>query len=331
MKPVFDHEKFDVYGYRDIPLDRDCYLLADEYMQEYERAFLEFFRGGPDPNVGYISYVAVRKVNDNSIDLSWYPNVFTRFHEVAVSLPKDQFIACVGCWQCDEKPHIFVKTKWLEELHRKSYSVFCLVDADYFEDALRAGRVTRENLLLLRTAIDRLAADHPDVLFISFADSLLLKSNWAVGHFRSKVRYTYRPETFLHIFSSIRKIYGDILRLGIHGVMTQGSNAYYEDSLSHTSESGNHICCNSLGVPFVQLWSIDAAVREKRHPFADLYMDEQFYHSLRFRFDFAKRRPARHPYACKMTGKDTGYYCGECQELLDNLEPSADGDNISFT
>lgn len=318
---MFDHERFDVYSYRDIPLDRDCYLIAEDYMQEYEHAFLNFFSGGPDPNVGYVAAATVRTINDNSIDLSWYPNVSTRFHEVAVSLPKDQFVACVGSWQCDEKPHLFVRTQWLEELYLRSYSVFCLVDADYFTNLLRAGRVTQDKLVLLRTAIDGLAADHPDVLFISVADSLILKSNWTAGHFQSDLKYTYRPETFLRIFSSVRKIYMDSMGLKVHGVITQGSNEYYRDPLSHTSELGNHICLNSLGVPFAQLWSIDDAVKKKRHPFSELYIDEQFYRSLRFRFDFAGRRPEKHLYACRMMGTDLGYYCAECQELLDGLQP----------
>ena len=327
---MFDHEKFDVYAYEDVPLDRDCYLMAEDYMQEYERAFLDFFNGGPDFNVGYISYAAVRRINDTSMDLSWYPDIFTRFHEVAVSLPRDQFITCVGCWQCDEKPHIFVKSAWLETLHLRTYSIFALVDANYFEDALRSGRVTRDKLINLRAEIDSVATMHSDVLFISFADSLLLKSNWTVGHFRSEIKYTYRPEDFLHIFRRLQKIYADIMGLGVHAVITQGSNAYYEDPLSHTSQSGNHVCLNSLGLPFAQLWAIgDAAkkhVGSKRHAFAELYMDEQYHHSLRLRYDFSDRRPEKHPYQCKMIGPGN-YYCGQCEQLLDNLKPTSVEDN----
>ncbi len=325
---MFDHEKFDVYTYENVPLNRDCYLIDEEYIEEYEHAFLNFFCGGPDPNVGYVSFAAVRKINSDSMDLYWYPNIFTRYHEVSISLPKDHFVACVGCWQCDEKPHIFVKSAWLEMLHLKFHSIFCLIDADYFEDALRSGHITRDNLLALRKAIDKLSAEYPDVLFISFADSLLLKSNWTIGHYQSDVKNTYRPEVFLQIYSHIQKIYEDILNLGTHAILTQGSNEYYEDPLSHTSSSGNHICLNSLGLPFTQIWAIDGAVKRhvknKEHEFADLYVDDQFYHSLRLRFDFDQRRPAKFPYSCKMI--DSGYYyCSQCQLLLNNLEASPIG------
>ncbi len=171
---MFDHEEFHVYAYEDIPLERDCYLMSDEYMQEYESSFLAFFQGGPDFNVGYVSNVAVRKINDTSIDLSWYPNSYTRFHEVPVSLPKDQILNCVECWQYNEKPHIFVKAEWLKKLHLRSYSFFCLVDAIGFEEALRSQKINRDRLLILRSKIDELAASHPEVAFVSFADSLLV-------------------------------------------------------------------------------------------------------------------------------------------------------------
>jgi hypothetical protein len=327
---MFDHEKFDVYAYEKVPRDRDCYLIGEEYMLEWERAQLDFFAGGPDRSVGHVSFATVRNIKSASMDLDWYPNIFTRYHEVAVSLPKDQFVACVGCWQCDEKPHIFVRTAWLEMLHLRFYSIFCLVDADYFEDALRSGSISREKLLNLRTAVDGLAAAYPDVLFISFADSILLKSNWTVGHYRSGIKNTYRPEVFLQIFRRVQKVYKDILGLRTHCVLSQGSNEYYNDPLSHRSDSGNHMCLNTLGLPFTQLWAIGKAVKEnvneKRHPFAEMYVDEQLYHSLQLRFDFPNRRPEKYPYQCKMVG--TGYYyCAQCQELLENLEPSLVEDN----
>ncbi len=301
-------------------------------MLEWERAQLDFFAGGPDRSVGYVGFATVREINSVSMELDWYPNISTRYHEVAISLPKDQFITCVGCWQCDEKPHIFVKTAWLDLLYLRSYSIFCLVDADDFADALRSGSISREKLLALRMAVDGLAAAYPDILFISFADSLLLKSNWTVGHYRSDIKNTYKPEVFLQVFRRIQNVYEDILGLRTHAVLSQGSNEYYNDPLSHISDSGNHVCLNTLGLPFAQVWAIDNTAKEhaknKRHAFAELYIDEQLYHSLRLRFDFAKRRPAKYPYRCKMI--ETGYYyCGQCQELLDNLEPSLAENNGS--
>jgi hypothetical protein len=55
----------------------------------------------------------------------------------------------------------------------------------------------REKLIDLREAIDALAIRTPDVSFISFADSLLLKSNWTVGMVGKTPAYTYSPEGML--------------------------------------------------------------------------------------------------------------------------------------
>jgi len=99
------------------------------------------------------------------------------------------------------------------------------------------------------------------VSFISFADSLLLKSNWTVGHYESTVKYTYSPEVFFGLFDELRVLYREELGLEIYAVLTQGSNEYYDDDVTHISASGNHISLNSLGLPFAQLLAIDDAAR----------------------------------------------------------------------
>ncbi len=144
MCRMFDHEYFDVYPFEDIPLNRDCYLMDECYLQEYEASMLDVFADKGGAPIGYISYSAARKINGHSLDLSWYPNISSRFHEVAISLPRNQFVTCVGSWRYSEKPHIFVKSGWLEELHRRSYTVFCMVDAIGVKAALQNGILSRE-------------------------------------------------------------------------------------------------------------------------------------------------------------------------------------------
>lgn len=321
---MFEHEFFDVYFFENVPLNMDCYLMDEIYVKEYERSLLNTFAGREGKNVGYISNVAARKINDLSIDLSWYPNIHTRFHEVAISLPKEQFVTCVGSWRYDEKPHIFVKSAWLEELHLRLYSVFCLVDAVGVKEALQNGILSRQKLITLREAIDKLAERHPEVSFISFADSLLLKSNWSVGYFRSSVTYTYKPEIFIEIVKELQAIYKAVLGLKVYAVLTQGGNEYYDDSLLHISDSKNHVCLNSLGLPFAQLMAIEesarSAIRNGTHESSELYMDKQFYNSLRFKFSFDKTSRIKHTYQAKMMSTSGNYYCSGFQEILDNLQ-----------
>jgi hypothetical protein len=204
--------------------------------------------------------------------------------------------------------------------------VFGLIDAIGTKVALGKGSLSREKLLLLRNEIDKLAKRYPVVSFISFADSVLIKSNWSVGHVHSEVKYTYEPEIFITIVKEFQSIYKNTLGLDVYAILTQGSNEYYEDSLLHISESKNHICLNSLGVAFAELMSINESVRSsikapKVHEPSELYMDEQFYNSLKFKFDFQKSvRNNKNKYRRKMVGTDGVYYYCQFQDILDNLE-----------
>jgi hypothetical protein len=276
--------------------------------------------------IGYISCAAARRVGDHAIELSWYPNVFTRFHEMRVSLPQDQFICCVGSWQCDEKPHIFVRSAWLSNLHLRSHSAFALIDAVGVASALGRGELTRERLITLRDAIDELAARHTDVSLISLADNLLLKSNWSVGQFDSNVKYTYEPETIIRIINELRDVYRSVLGLNLYAVLTQGLNAYYDDALLHISRTRNHISLNSLGLPFAQLLAIDqaarTAIRNEEHRPAELYLDEDFFRSLNWKHAFQRDACPVGKYRGPMMTNDATYYMSDCDEILSNLEAS---------
>ena len=324
-KQMFEHENFDVYDFNDIPLNRDCYLMDEKYIKEYEKSLLVLFGGGDYNNVGLVSFVSANKVYDNSIELSWYLNIFTRFHKVDILLPKEQFVKCVGCWRFDEKPHIFVKSEWLKNIHLRFYSVFGLVDAIDVKKAIQNGELSREKLLLLRDRIDELAKHHPDISFISFADSTLLKSNWTAGYFQSDVEYTYQPEIFIVIVKEFQVIYKETLGLEVYAILTQGSNEYYDDSLLHISETQNHICLNSLGIPFAELMSIEKAARKsienEVHEPSELYLDEKFYNSLNFDFSFRnKNRGNKKKYESKMTSTDSFYYYDTCQNILNSIK-----------
>lgn len=323
---MFEHEDFDHYAFEEVPLNRDIYLMDERWMAEYEQSIVAVLDGS-DTNwqpVGYISYAAARRVLPDGIEFSWYPNIHDRFHEVAAWLPRDAFVACVGCWQYDEKPHVFVNGDWLNQLHLRSYTIFSLIDAIGVKDAIKRNAITREKLVRLRDRIDELASHFPSVSFISFADSLLLKSNWTVGHFGSEVKYTYRPETFLELFSKLQLIYREELGLKIYGVLTQGSNEYYEDDVTHVSSAGNHVSLNSLGLPFAQLQAIEhaarAAIRSGTHRPHDIYMDQLFFRSINWKFSFEKNEQPSHSYLSPMEQLEGEYFYADIGVILENLE-----------
>jgi hypothetical protein len=323
---LFDDEKFDHYLFEDIPLDRDIYLMDEKFLVEYNEMMTKFL-DDPKNNeyspVGYISNIAARKVLVNSLEISWYANVADRFHEISIILPKEHFVYCVGCWKYDEKPIIFVNGNWLNSLHARSFSIFALVDAIGVKQYLENDQLTTEMLTLLRDKIDILASEHPVISFLSFADSLLLKSNWAVGAFDNDTSYSYSPEIFVSLADKISNIYKECLGLPTYAVITQGQNSYYDDSLLHISESKNHISLNSLGIPFAQLMDIEntarANIRSKAHEPAEIYMDSQYYHSLSFQFDFKKGEQPKAEYLTKMVSKECEYYYNSTSILLENL------------
>jgi hypothetical protein len=262
-------------------------------------------------------------VTERSIELSWFADVFERFHEVAIDLPRDQIVFCVGSWRWDEKPTIFVRSAWLKKIHVRFHSVFGLIDAIGARDALNTGAVGSIQLHILRSGLDALALRFPQVSFISWADSLILKSNWTAGYFQLGVKNTYDPELFLRLFTELRTLYRETLNLQIYGVFTQGVNEYYDDSLLHVSESRNHVCINSLGAPFADLRSIESAARrgfkEKHHQPSELYLDESYFNSLNFDFKFEKGLVRRYSYTTSFRRIAASYVCVSCDDLLSNL------------
>jgi len=320
---LFEHDAIKKYSSNEIPINDECLLMSEIYMQDFSNALvytLESKQGNPY-EVGYAGDVIVRRINENSIDMSWYPNHFTRFHEVSIIVPKDKIKECVGCWEYGIKPYIFVDKEWLEQLYTREYSVFALIDAIGAKNAIRNNLLTKEKLIVLRNNLDALAVEHEDISFISFADSLILKSNWLVGYFHKGIKCSYEPEVFLWIIKKIQEIYRQTLALEIYAVLTQGSNQYYGEPLTHISK--NHICLNSLGIPFAELMAIERsakkAIRDKIHPPAEVYMEEQYYHSLNLKLEFKENMKSKNRYEAIMKADDSFYFYSSCSELASNL------------
>ena len=325
---MFEHDDIDVYEMHDVPLDRDIFLMGEEWLSPYDQALTSLLAGGEYEYVGYVSYVCVRAVGHDNLELSWYPNIYDRHHEVRVTLPRADFVTCTECSSYDEKPRIFVKDTWLRDLHMRAYSVFALVDAIGVRNALAQGAITSERLDLLQRSIDGIAARHPDTSFVSFADSLLLKANWSVGQHDVELGYTYEPEKIISTINEISNAFRDVLGLDAYAVITQGYNAFYDNKLMHTSPSGNHISLNSLGLPFAQLASIEAAaraaIRNGEHACSQLYMDENFFRSLKWDHAFDKMTQVKYPYLAPMSGIACEYVLSSFEMAEEWLRPERD-------
>jgi hypothetical protein len=85
---VFRHPNFRHYAFSEVPANRDLFLIDVKNMAEFEREWLELYAGREYDGKYLVSCVAIRARFDEVLELSLYPNVNTRFHEVRVTLPK---------------------------------------------------------------------------------------------------------------------------------------------------------------------------------------------------------------------------------------------------
>ena len=224
-----------------------------------------------------------------------------------------------------------MKEGWLEDLFIRPHCVFGLIDAIGIKQAIASERVNRNLLMRLRTELDDICAGYPDTEFISFADTLMFKRTYTVGHFRSKVKYTYQPEDLLPLFSVVNELYRAVLGLETYAIVTEGNNEFYIDNPIHRSKLGNHLSLNSLGAPFAQLLKIEsnvaAALHSGAHPPKEIYMDEDFFLSLHIDFKHSgwrQRDCQRATYIDPLTRHERIYYMADREELITRLraEPS---------
>ena len=298
--------------------------MGEEWIGAYEEALLNGINGKEWTAPGFISYAAARYISSDSIEISWYPNVFDRFHEIRIHLPRSGFVCCVGCRNYDEKPRVFVKDDWLTDIHKRTNSVFAMIDAAGVKAALAVSSISNAQLIDLRTRLDAVAAAQPNIAFVSFADSLLLKSNWSVGQWDDPTKSPYEPERVLRVLPEVADAFRATLDLEVYTVVTQGRNEFYSQELIHISPSHNHISLNSLGIPFAQLQAIEHAARAAsklgEHPRATLYMDDQFFHSLKWKHDYNKNAERKYPYIAPMTAYSCNYIAADILDVLKRLE-----------
>lgn len=322
---MFTRPQIERHEFNAVPASRDIFLMDEKWIPAYEAYIDDVYAGTDTEPPGYISYATVQAVGAEYLDLSWYPNIHDRFHEVRVRLLRKDFIVCVECRDIDEKPHIFVRSEWLDNLHRRPYSAFALVDAIGVKNALRNGELVEGKLLALRSALDDIAARYPDIAIFSFADSVLIKFDWTVGAFDTPVRYTYSPELMIELVGAVSRAFEESLGLNCYCCITQGFNEYSDGQVIHTSLEGRHISLNSLGLPFAQLIGIDEgvrkAIRSGRHAAAELYLDALYYRSLRWKFEFDRDGQPSGSYDSPLSHQPGQYYCLSIATTRANLQP----------
>lgn len=310
---MFEHPRFDHFAFEAIPPRRDLMLMDECWIPALEKEYLRFFAGGDGRGihrVGYICPVSLEAVDADAAELVWYLS-HHRFHQLPILVPRGAFVACIEAQNCDDTPRIFVRSGWIQALCEQPCAAFALVDAIGIRRGMRTGAVSRDALRDLRDRIDTPAARYPDVGFVSFADSVLIKQVWTIGSY-GRPAYTYNPEALLPIVAQVRQAFREVLGLNAYAVMSQGQNAYEDPKALHVSPAGNHVSFNTLATPFADLIEIDQTVRQALrsgvHAPADLYLDARFYRSLQFRPDADRDRYPAFPFLPHAEGREQRYH-----------------------
>lgn len=317
---------FEKFTLDTLPRQRDIFMMDEVWMDAWTAEWSKVFAGDEQASpyeIGYITPVHIAEVTPAGAEISWYANTHDRFHRVKTFLPRDAFVAAALAFEYEKRPQLLVKSDWLRKLHLRSNSIFAMIDAVDMTQAIQAGSISHEKVIALRDALDRLAADYPFISFISFADSLLLKTNWTAGMVNTDVSYTYVPESLLILFQRLQELYRATLGLEIYGVFAQGSNEYYDDPMLHISPSQNHVSLNSLGLPFAQIALIEGtarkAIRNGDHGRAEFYIDGDLFHSLMFKNHARKDSWPSAPYKPKLTSEPGEYFHGNVADLISCL------------
>lgn len=308
----FEHPQVETYDFHKVPIGSGLYLMDAKHFHAYEAAFRKFMQGEEYEHVGVVADAVVTAIHAEAIELDVTTGWVKSHHSIHVSLPFDKFKLCVGSEYWDERPRLFVEGEWLLDVFTRNHSVFGLFDAIGIKSMIQNAKINKGQLKTLREGVDLIAGNFPELSFLSFADSILLKSNWTVGHYEAEVTHSYKGEVFIAVFFELRELYYRVLGTGSYIVITQGTNEYSSDGLLHVSSVGNHISLNSLGIPFAELKAIENSarcrIRKGVHSDAEIYMDQSFYFSLPDDYKIRKRMERRCSYDPVFENDKDSYY-----------------------
>ena len=93
----FDDQNFEVVAYENIPLHRDCLLMCEDQLEEFEQLWLDFFKKGDGPvdERFIVSWVAVEARLDEYLELNYCLDMFSRYHGIKRKLPKSSIVKVV--------------------------------------------------------------------------------------------------------------------------------------------------------------------------------------------------------------------------------------------
>ena len=291
-------EHIEFYGTSDIPLNKDSFLLSDQWVDKIEQQWTEFLSPKYDhqkwihPN-GLMDYVPchISSVSESHFNITLLLDRSSRFHTISKTLPARFFRTAFKVFTSEKRPYIIVDQNWFNNLKNSVYSAYVLIDFIGIRNLLNEyGEFPYDTLNSIKTIIDKYSNQHKDLTFLTCADNIIIKSGWEFGSENSK----YQPEKLIITVNQLMKEIKKETLINSYAIMTQGANYVDEKNLIHSATPKNHFFMSSISVPFIEAFEIDFDIRKRiknkeidKMPF---YIEHSFYISTK-RKNYSSEEP----------------------------------------
>ena len=286
------NQYFTFYDLPQLQLKKDYFLNSDLKSKEIEIEWLKYINHEdykhPNSISEYFPFDILRISNDELfIRILMQRN--DRWHTIKISLPISIFRVAYLAHTSETRAQIVVKEEWFKKLKEYSYSVYCIIDfIDMKKILSKLGSISAEQLNRIKYIVDVFATANPDYIFMSFADNILIKTNWKMDYKGNTT--IYNPEKLLRLIQKLRREIKLELGIDSYSIVSQGANYVDENFVNLEPIVKNHFFLPSLSTSFIEIFEIDNDIRNKiksqELKRSEVYLENSFYQSTNRKFDF---------------------------------------------
>jgi len=229
-------EHVEFYGISDIPLNKDSFLLSDQWLDKIEQQWTEFLSPECDydkwihPN-GLMDHIPchISSVNDSHLNITLLLDRSSRFHTISKTLPNQFFRTAFKIFTSEKRPYIIVDQSWFNNLRNSIYSAYVLIDFVGIRNLLNQyGEFPSDKLNSIKAIVDKFCEQNKDLTFLTCADNIVIKSGWEFDSNNS----IYQPEKLVKIVHQLMLEMENETQIKSYAILTQGANYVDEKSLT---------------------------------------------------------------------------------------------------
>ena len=219
------HPDIEETPFTDIPVGVDLCLCDEKTQDDFVEWLINSFETGDCSNNPAVSFSCwAENVCQDFIHLKVVIEFVEGHHRFSTFLPAMHFRACLDSFKYDVRPYVFVDSEWYASIRTKEFACFGLFDTIGVKKAIQSCQLSAEKLQHLEGKVQAVSEKYLDVLFVGFADSILLKQQWSFNNYDS----SYRPDRLLEVYKELRSVYLEVLELDSYIVLSQG-DVYWEN------------------------------------------------------------------------------------------------------